>query len=138
MQWPVRPWNKHGLQDITMTAESEEEGDTYVIPLAGAGAGDTATMTVKRLLADKGSNECRQPVNFCTPQIDAGPVYGTEASFLKETLRAQHPCYLRVTPGRLFGQDFLPLTTAEGEIKFIAGDLRVNEVRPNAACAWHI
>jgi len=116
-------WGQFIDHDVTLTTDASS--DPFTIELDAGGV--SSTMTVHRLLAEPDTrNQCREPINFCTPAIDAGPVYGTQEDFLKSTLRDKS-CFLRVTPGSRFGQDFLPLTNFDDSINFIAGDLRVNE-----------
>ena len=68
---------------------------------------------------------CRAPLNIHTPQIDGGPIYGSDEAYVQSTLREPDTCFLRTSAGNL-----LPLSTsadAEGRFFFLAGDVRVSE-----------
>ena len=68
---------------------------------------------------------CEQPLNVHTPQIDAGPIYGSDRTYLQQTLRLPGTCRMRTADG-----DFLPVTTSaneNGQFTMLAGDVRVSE-----------
>ena len=68
---------------------------------------------------------CRASLNVHTPQIDGGPIYGNDETYVQSTLREPDTCFLRTSAGNL-----LPLSTsadAEGRFFFLAGDVRVSE-----------
>jgi hypothetical protein len=106
------------------------EGEEYKIALDHPG--ESIEMTLHRLTARKLKNsQCRVPVTVTTPQLDGGPVYSPVEEFLQSTLREPGSCRMRVTKTK-GNRDHLPLTTQadeQGRLFFVAGDVRVNEVR---------
>eukprot|EP00892_Ulva_mutabilis_P005677 jgi/Ulvmu1/3481/UM160_0003.1 len=105
--------------DLALTIE-DELGAT--INVGAADADDP--MQLHRAITFP-SQGCPSTLNVHSPQIDAGPVYGTDESYILDTLREPGTCRLRMTEG-----GFLPVTTAadtEGRFLFIAGDVRVSE-----------
>lgn len=71
------------------------------------------------------SRDCEASLNIHTPQIDGGPIYGSDEAYVQTTLREPGTCFLRTSVGNL-----LPVSTradAEGRFFFVAGDVRVSE-----------
>eukprot|EP00892_Ulva_mutabilis_P008155 jgi/Ulvmu1/5711/UM024_0060.1 len=105
--------------DLTLTIENESG------PTSEVGAADADDpMQLHRVITFP-SQGCRSALNVHSPQIDAGPIYGTDESYIRDTLREPGTCRLRMTEG-----GFLPVTTAadsQGRFFFIAGDVRVSE-----------
>ena len=82
-------------------------------------------MTVHRLDAPAGADGCPAPENVHTAAMDGGPVYGTDATYLREVLREPDSCRLRASKAGM-----LPITSSadsKGRFFFISGDLRVDE-----------
>ena len=82
-------------------------------------------MTVHRLDAPAGADGCPAPENVHTAAMDGGPVYGTDATYLREVLREPDSCRLRASKAGM-----LPITSSadsKGRFFFVAGDLRVDE-----------
>eukprot|EP00892_Ulva_mutabilis_P006087 jgi/Ulvmu1/3850/UM018_0067.1 len=85
---------------------------------------DTDTMEVHRAVTSA-AQACQNSLNVHTPQIDAGPIYGSDEEYVQSTLREPGTCALRASEG-----GFLPLTTIAddtGSFFFLAGDVRVSE-----------
>lgn len=99
------------------------EGPSFTIEMAHND--QTGSMVVHRLDAPPDENGCPAPKNVHTAIIDAGPVYGTDATYLNMILREPNSCKLRESESQL-----LPITSSaddKGRFFFIAGDVRADE-----------
>ena len=109
-----RPLADH---DLALTIE-DEDSPAFEVET------DTDRMEVHRAVTeiDRG---CKNTLNVHTPHVGAGPIYGSDESYVQSTLREPGTCFLRSAVG-----GFLPLTSAadvDGRFFFLAGDVRVSE-----------
>ena len=103
--------------DLALTIE-DEDGPSIEVGT------EQDTMEVHRAVTeiDRG---CKNTLNVHTPHVDAGPIYGSDESYVQSMLRRPGTCFLRTSRGNL-----LPVTTNaddEGSFFIIAGDVRVSE-----------
>ena len=103
--------------DLALTIEDEESSSIEV-------EAKNTFMELHRAVTQK-RGRCSNTINAHTPQVDAGPIYGSDRIYMQRTLRQPGTCYMRTADG-----GFLPLTTNAddaGRFFFIAGDVRVSE-----------
>ena len=108
---------RHADHDLALSIENEE-GPTIDVET------ETDVMGLHRVVTTN-RRGCKNTLNVHTPQIDAGPVYGSNDPYIQNTLREPGTCFLRTADG-----NFLPISTSadeEGRFFFIAGDVRVSE-----------
>lgn len=114
-------WGQFVDHDLVATLE-DLDGPTFTVDMkVGKRKG---SMTMHRLVAPL-EDGCPAPPQIHTAALDGSQIYGTDETYLKNTLREPASCKLRTSES-----DMLPITSkadGKGRYFFLAGDARVDE-----------
>jgi hypothetical protein len=85
VQWSDHVWSFGQFMDHDLVTTSNTAAPTFPVIIKDGARTAPNPMLLTRLLVDPeaGKPQCRAPMQFNTPLIDGGPIYGHNAAYLK-------------------------------------------------------